>query len=117
VNNVTAALINSQRHKMFTSLWTKYIPIGRHWICLHLFFGWADIHVNRMFRIFTFVFLYFPIFMCAFTDNECYVKSNDYFYHEGDVTIGALFPLHILYTGNTLTDQSFPYNFQDYHIQ
>uniref|UniRef100_A0ABK0L0S3 Vomeronasal 2 receptor, 38 n=1 Tax=Rattus norvegicus TaxID=10116 RepID=A0ABK0L0S3_RAT len=70
-----------------------------------------------MLWIFTFGFLYIPNFLCALTDNECYVTSKDYFYHEGDVTIGAFFPLHILYTGNKVSHKYEPYNLQDLHIQ
>ncbi|XP_021010261.1 vomeronasal type-2 receptor 116-like [Mus caroli] len=70
-----------------------------------------------MFWIFTYGLLYIPIFGCAFTDNECYVTSKEFFYHEGDVTIGAFFPLHIFYTGNKIPDKFLPYNFKDYHIQ
>ena len=70
-----------------------------------------------MFWIFTFGLLYIPNFVCAFTDNECYVITSDYFYHDGDVSIGAFFPLHIAYTGNKVPDKYVPYKFQDVHIQ
>ncbi|XP_052052138.1 vomeronasal type-2 receptor 116-like [Apodemus sylvaticus] len=70
-----------------------------------------------MFWIFILGLLYILSFVCAFRDNECYVTSNDYFYHNGDVTIGAIFPLHIVYTGNKVPDKYVPYSFQDLHIQ
>ncbi|XP_052021018.1 vomeronasal type-2 receptor 116-like [Apodemus sylvaticus] len=70
-----------------------------------------------MFCIFVLGLLHIPDFVCAFTDNECYVTIKDYFYHKGDVTIGAFFPLHILYTGNKVPDKYVPYLFQDFHIQ
>ena len=70
-----------------------------------------------MFWIFTVEVLYIPIFLCAFTDDECYVTSKEFFYHEGDVTIGAFFPLHIYYTGNKVPGKYLPYSFQDYRVQ
>ncbi|XP_055475352.1 vomeronasal type-2 receptor 116-like [Psammomys obesus] len=70
-----------------------------------------------MFWIFSFGLLYVPNFGCAFTDNECYVRVMEYFYHEGDVTIGAFFPLHIFYTGKKVPHEYVPYHYGDLHIQ
>jgi vomeronasal 2 receptor len=55
--------------------------------------------------------------VCAFTDSECYAKSKDNFYHEGDVTISAFFTLHAFYIGNEVPDKYLPYNLQDFRMQ
>ncbi|XP_034369431.1 vomeronasal type-2 receptor 116-like [Arvicanthis niloticus] len=70
-----------------------------------------------MFWIFTFRLLCISKFVCAFTDNECYVTSKEYFYHQGDVTIGAFFPLHNFYIGNKLPGKYLPYSYQDSDVQ
>ncbi|XP_034369599.1 vomeronasal type-2 receptor 116-like [Arvicanthis niloticus] len=70
-----------------------------------------------MFWIFTSGLLYIPNFVCAFTDNECYVTSKEYFYHQGDVTIGAFFPLHIFFTANKVPDKYLLYSYQDFRVQ
>ncbi|XP_034366112.1 vomeronasal type-2 receptor 116-like [Arvicanthis niloticus] len=73
--------------------------------------------VNRIFWILIFGLLYFPNFVCSFTDNECYVTIMEDFYHKGDVTIGTFFPLHIFYTGKNVPHTYVPNAFQDTHIQ
>ncbi|XP_051005354.1 vomeronasal type-2 receptor 116-like [Acomys russatus] len=70
-----------------------------------------------MFWNFIFIFLYICNFVGAFNDNECYVTIKDYFYHKGDVTIGAFFPLHTLYTGNKVPHKYIPHAFEDIHIK
>ena len=70
-----------------------------------------------MFWIFIFGVLYIPNFVCAFTGDKCYGTIKEYTYYEGDVTIGAFFPLHIYYTGNKVPGKYLPYSFQDYRVQ
>ncbi|XP_051005353.1 vomeronasal type-2 receptor 116-like [Acomys russatus] len=70
-----------------------------------------------MFCIFIFFFLHITYFMCDFTHNECYEMIMEDFYHKGDVTIGAFFPLHYFYTDNNIPHKYVPNAFQDFHIK
>ncbi|KAL1777711.1 vomeronasal type-2 receptor 116-like, partial [Sigmodon hispidus] len=49
--------------------------------------------------------------------SECYVKIKEDFHYEGDVMIGAFFPIHIFYTINKLADENLPHHFKDFHLQ
>ncbi|XP_051017855.1 vomeronasal type-2 receptor 116-like [Acomys russatus] len=55
-----------------------------------------------MLLILTFGLLYIPDFVVAFTDNDCYVIIKDGFSREGDVTVGAFFPLHTFTTSKNM---------------
>lgn len=73
--------------------------------------------VNGMFWIFIFGVLYIPNFVCAFTGDKCYGTIKEYTYYEGDVTIGAFFPLHSYYTHDHVPHEIDPYFFQDMFTQ
>ncbi|XP_060231817.1 vomeronasal type-2 receptor 116-like [Meriones unguiculatus] len=57
-----------------------------------------------MFWIFIFWVLYIPNFIWAFSNKGCYVSIEEDFYHQGDMMIGAFFPLHIYYTRGIFPD-------------
>ena len=73
--------------------------------------------INRMFLIFIFGVLYIPNFVCVFTGNKCYGTTKEYTYHEGYVTIGAIFPLCIYYVCDHVPHKMDLYHFEDMHIQ
>uniref|UniRef100_A0A3B2W4E6 Vomeronasal 2, receptor 63 n=1 Tax=Mus musculus TaxID=10090 RepID=A0A3B2W4E6_MOUSE len=70
-----------------------------------------------MFWIFIFGVLYIPNFVCAFTGDKCYGKIKEYTYQEGDVTIGAFFPLHSYYTHDHVSHEIELYYFQDMYLK
>ncbi|XP_051017769.1 vomeronasal type-2 receptor 116-like [Acomys russatus] len=70
-----------------------------------------------MFWVLTFGLLYTPDFVGAFTDNDCYVTIKDGFSHEGDMTLGAFFPLHIYYTSKNIPVTTGTEYFHDVLIQ
>ncbi|XP_052616435.1 vomeronasal type-2 receptor 116-like [Peromyscus californicus insignis] len=53
----------------------------------------------------------------AYSSSECYVKIKEDFHLEGDVVIGAFFPVHTIYTSNKVPHPYIPYYFTDVHIQ
>ena len=75
------------------------------------------VFVYGMFWIFIFGVLYIPNFVCAFTGDKCYGTIKEYTYYEGDVTIGAFFPLHSYYTHDHVPHEIDPYFFQDMFTQ
>ncbi|KAL1777700.1 hypothetical protein HispidOSU_007284, partial [Sigmodon hispidus] len=60
--------------------------------------------------------LLIPNYVGAYSSSECYVKIKEDFHYEGDVVIGAFFPIHIVYTINKLADEKLPHHFKDFHL-
>ncbi|NP_001258812.1 vomeronasal 2, receptor 124 precursor [Mus musculus] len=58
-------------------------------------------------------------FVSAFILNisRCYYIITEEFHHEGDVVIGAFFPLHTYYTGKKMPHPTVPYLYLDNYIQ
>ena len=52
-----------------------------------------------------------------FNISRCYYIISEEFHHEGDVVIGAFFPLHTFYTEKRMPHPTVPYQYLDYHIQ
>ncbi|KAL6041977.1 hypothetical protein STEG23_000400, partial [Scotinomys teguina] len=53
----------------------------------------------------------------AYSSSECYFRIKEDFHHEGDVVIGAFFPVHTIYTNNKVPHPNVPYYFTDVHIR
>uniref|UniRef100_A0A8C6IK38 Vomeronasal 2, receptor 100 n=1 Tax=Mus spicilegus TaxID=10103 RepID=A0A8C6IK38_MUSSI len=74
----------------------------------------------RMFScIFIFCLLQIPKFISAimFNISRCYYTISEEFHHEGDVVIGAFFPLHTFYTEKKMPHSTLPYQYLDNYIQ
>nr|XP_006994322.2 vomeronasal type-2 receptor 116-like [Peromyscus maniculatus bairdii] len=67
--------------------------------------------------IFISCLLQIPYLLWAYNSSECYWRITEEFHHEGDVVIGAFFPLHMIYTGNKLPHATEPYFYTDLHLQ
>ncbi|XP_031206705.1 vomeronasal type-2 receptor 116-like [Mastomys coucha] len=69
--------------------------------------------------IFIFWLLQIPKFVSAriYNISRCYYRIPEEFHHEGDVVIGAFFPLHTFYTEKKMPHSTVPYLYVDYHIQ
>uniref|UniRef100_A0A338P747 Vomeronasal 2, receptor 96 n=1 Tax=Mus musculus TaxID=10090 RepID=A0A338P747_MOUSE len=65
--------------------------------------------------IFIFRLLQIPKFVSAFSYNisVCYYKISEEFHHEGDVVIGAFFPLHTFYSLKKMSHSTIPYYYLD----
>ncbi|XP_036024916.1 vomeronasal type-2 receptor 116-like [Onychomys torridus] len=61
--------------------------------------------------------LQIPTLLWAYSSSECYFRITEEFHHEGDVVIGAFFPLHTFYTGKTLPDDTKPNFYVDFYLQ
>ena len=99
---------------MVTKTWNKHICTG------HFILHQEDPYTVRMLScIFIFWFLQINKFVSAFTYDisRCYYKISEEFHHEGDVVIGAFFPLHTFYTEKRMPHPTVPYQYLDYHIQ
>uniref|UniRef100_A0A8C6II13 Vomeronasal 2, receptor 99 n=1 Tax=Mus spicilegus TaxID=10103 RepID=A0A8C6II13_MUSSI len=68
-----------------------------------------------------FIFWFMQINKCVsdFTYNisSCYYKISEEFHHEGDVVIGAFFPLHTFHTRKEKPHSTIPYYYLDNKIQ
>ncbi|XP_076783580.1 vomeronasal type-2 receptor 116-like [Arvicanthis niloticus] len=49
--------------------------------------------------------------------SECYYIKREYFHHEGDVVIGAFFPIHTYYTKMKVPHSFLPYYYLDNYVQ
>ncbi|XP_031207746.1 vomeronasal type-2 receptor 116-like [Mastomys coucha] len=49
--------------------------------------------------------------------SKCFYKITEDFHHEGDVVIGAFFPLHTYYTKNKIPHSYLPYYYKDNYLQ
>uniref|UniRef100_A0A8C6IN13 Vomeronasal 2, receptor 103 n=1 Tax=Mus spicilegus TaxID=10103 RepID=A0A8C6IN13_MUSSI len=69
--------------------------------------------------IFFFRLLQIPKFVSAFTYNisRCYYTVTEVFHHEGDVVVGAFFPLHTFYTEKKMSHKTVLYQYLDNRIQ
>eukprot|EP00072_Mus_musculus_P003279 NP_001098010.1 vomeronasal receptor Vmn2r91 precursor [Mus musculus] len=69
--------------------------------------------------ILIFWLLQVPKFFSAimFNISRCYYIITEEFHHEGDVLIGAFFPLHTFYTGKKMPNSAVPYQYLDNYIQ
>ncbi|KAL1770610.1 vomeronasal type-2 receptor 116-like [Sigmodon hispidus] len=67
--------------------------------------------------IFILGLLLIPNYVGAYSSSDCFVKIKEDFHHEGDVVIGAFFPIHIIYTINKLAHEKLPHYFKDFHLQ
>ncbi|NP_001098042.1 vomeronasal receptor Vmn2r110 precursor [Mus musculus] len=47
----------------------------------------------------------------------CFYKTPEEFHHEGDVVIGAFFPIHTYYSPNKVPHPSVPYKYMDNYLQ
>lgn len=52
-----------------------------------------------------------------FNISRCYYIISEEFHHEGDVVIGAFFPLHTFYTEKKMPHSTLPYQYLDNYIQ
>lgn len=83
-------------------------------------FHQADLCTNMMFSwIFIFWLLQILKFVSAivFNISRCYYIITEEFHHEGDIVIGAFFPLHTFYTGKKMPHPTLPYQYLDNYIQ
>ncbi|XP_040590654.1 vomeronasal type-2 receptor 116-like [Mesocricetus auratus] len=60
--------------------------------------------------------LQIPHLVCAFGDSECYFRVKD-FRRDGNVMIGAFFPLYYYYTANKIPHKILPNHFEDFYLQ
>ncbi|XP_015841801.3 vomeronasal type-2 receptor 116-like [Peromyscus maniculatus bairdii] len=60
--------------------------------------------------------LQIPPLMCAFQISECYFSIKD-FRHDGNVMIGAFFPLHYYYTIKKIPHKFLPNHYEDFYLQ
>ncbi|NP_001092940.1 vomeronasal 2 receptor 11 [Rattus norvegicus] len=69
--------------------------------------------------IFITSFLQTPYLVFTFNLSICYYLITEDFHHEGDLMIGAFFPVHTYYTVNKIPNVQFPniYYYQDYYLQ
>ncbi|XP_028622271.1 vomeronasal type-2 receptor 116-like [Grammomys surdaster] len=49
--------------------------------------------------------------------SKCYYRITEHFHHEGEVMIGAFFPLHTFYTMKEKPHSTLPYQYLDNYIQ
>ncbi|XP_028641399.1 vomeronasal type-2 receptor 116-like isoform X1 [Grammomys surdaster] len=65
-------------------------------------------------------FLQIPKFVStivAVNISLCFYKTPEDFHHEGDVKIGAFFPIHTYYSPNKVPHSSIPYKYLDNYVQ
>uniref|UniRef100_A0A8C6IKP9 Vomeronasal 2, receptor 106 n=1 Tax=Mus spicilegus TaxID=10103 RepID=A0A8C6IKP9_MUSSI len=65
-------------------------------------------------------FLQIPKFVSAIMTvniSKCYYKTTEDFHHEGDIMIGAFFPIHTYYSAKKIPHPFLPYYYIDNHIQ
>ncbi|XP_076783527.1 vomeronasal type-2 receptor 116-like [Arvicanthis niloticus] len=67
--------------------------------------------------IFIPLLLQFPNIVFTFNLNMCYYIITEDFHHEGDVRIGAFFPIHTYYTANKIKNSYLLYYYEDYYLQ
>ncbi|XP_052025797.1 vomeronasal type-2 receptor 116-like [Apodemus sylvaticus] len=69
--------------------------------------------------IFISLFLQIPKFVSAFKTSNislCFYKTPEDFHHEGDVVIGAFFPIHTYYSPNKVPHPTIPYQYVDNYL-
>ncbi|XP_052025735.1 vomeronasal type-2 receptor 116-like [Apodemus sylvaticus] len=74
-------------------------------------------YVNRIFCVFIPWSMQIPSLECAFQYSECYFRIKENFHCEGDVVIGAFFPLHTFYTANKTAYGNVVNYYKDFHLQ
>ncbi|XP_028641398.1 vomeronasal type-2 receptor 116-like [Grammomys surdaster] len=74
-------------------------------------------YVNRMFCVFIPWSMQIPNVECAFQFSECYFRFKENFHCEGDVVIGAFFPLHTFYTANKTPHGNVVNYYKDFYLQ
>ncbi|XP_032752215.1 vomeronasal type-2 receptor 116-like [Rattus rattus] len=74
-------------------------------------------YVNRMFCVFIPWSMQIPTFECAFQYSECYFRFKENFHYEGDVVIGAFFPLHTFYTANKIAYGNVVNYYKDFYLK
>ncbi|ERE74953.1 vomeronasal type-2 receptor, partial [Cricetulus griseus] len=57
-----------------------------------------------------------PNLVCAFGNSECYFRIKD-FSHDGNVMIGAFFPLYYYYTNKKIPHKNLPNHYEDLYLQ
>ncbi|XP_027267423.1 vomeronasal type-2 receptor 116 isoform X2 [Cricetulus griseus] len=60
--------------------------------------------------------LQIPNLVCAFGNSECYFRIKD-FSHDGNVMIGAFFPLYYYYTNKKIPHKNLPNHYEDLYLQ
>ncbi|XP_028641402.1 vomeronasal type-2 receptor 116-like [Grammomys surdaster] len=68
---------------------------------------------------FVFWFLQIPKFVSDFmitNISECYYKITEDFHHEGNIMIGAFFPIHIYYSAEKIPHPFLPYFYMDNYV-
>nr|XP_021483618.1 vomeronasal type-2 receptor 116-like [Meriones unguiculatus] len=67
--------------------------------------------------IFILWLLQIPSLACAFNNNQCYYLIREDFHREGDVVIGAFFPVHTYYIIQEIPHSHLIGYYEDYYLQ